>query len=157
MFGSNYLPIGSNSSISKLFKTYTSFFWASTMPRINGSLESGYCLTASFLHLLMQSAASKSYLASLVIEYFLLSSTYLKVVKKLLFGPDFDSFEFFFLLFDVFDKFEFLLFDLLSVLFEVLALFGHFLELHLVGSHFLFLLLYFFLSHRQALFCFKFN
>ena len=55
----------------------TSFFWVSTIPIMKGSLESGCSLTASFLQRLIQSAASRSSLASLVTEYFLLSSTYL--------------------------------------------------------------------------------
>lgn len=82
VLGSNSFPVGSNSSISKAFKISANFFWVSIIFKMKGSLESGYSFKASVLHLLTQSAASRSSLAILVIEYFFESSTYLKYELK---------------------------------------------------------------------------
>lgn len=158
MLGSNSFPIGSNSSISKVFRISTSFFCVSTILRMKGSLESGYSLMASFLHRLMQSAASNSSLASLVTEYFLLSSTYLSFMTYgVLLSSDFNSLELLLLFFDVFDEFELFLSDLLSVLFQVLHLVGHIFKLSVVGFNLFLLLLNFFLCYSQALLGSKLN
>jgi hypothetical protein len=152
VLGSNSFPVGSNSSISKPFKMSTSFCWVSMIPMMKGSFESGYSLTASFLHRLIQSAASSNSLANLVTEYFLLSSTYLSFMANYIpFGSDLDPLQLLLLFFNVFDEFELLEFNLLGVFFEEFHLVGHLLEFCVVGFDPFLLLFDLFLSNCEAL------
>ena len=94
----------------------------------------------------MQSAASKSSLASLVIEYFFESLTYLWLRKNVLISTYLDPLQLLLLFLNVVDQFELFLFDVLSMLLQVLHLLSHLLKLLVVDVDFLLLFLHFLLS-----------